>query len=354
LLVSRLLAELPEGVRLDQDRAVVLLNGLGSCKYEELFVLFAAVARQLEAAGVVIADSECGELVTSLDMAGLSLSLFWVDDELLELWQAPADAAAYRRCGLAQRRAEDLAVLEPASTLPPAIAAVITAFDAPSHPSPIAVHRQALALATPLLERLVRVQQALTAAEPELGHLDAQAGDGDHGLAMVRGATGAVAAAEQVVASGGDGITLLLAAAEAWSEEGGGTSGAIWGAALAGAASSLAAALAEPETHLQLAIADALDGALAAVKELGKAEPGDKTLVDALQPLAVGYRQAIENGAELAAAWHQAATAATTAAVASAQLLPRLGRARPHAERSLGFADAGATSLALCARAVEA
>jgi dihydroxyacetone kinase len=103
-----------------------------------------------------------------------------------------------------------------------------------------------------------------------------------------------------------------------------------------------------------MAIADALDGALAAVKELGKAEPGDKTLVDALQPLAVGYRQAIENGAELAAAWHQAATAATTAAVASAQLLPRLGRARPHAERSLGFADAGATSLALCARAVEA
>ncbi|NUS89247.1 MAG: DAK2 domain-containing protein, partial [Streptomyces sp.] len=54
----------------------------------------------------------------------------------------------------------------------------------------------------------------------------------------------------------------------------------------------------------------------------------------------------------LAAAWDAAATAAEAAAKATAELLPRLGRARPHAEKSLGTPDAGAVSLALIARAV--
>ena len=349
LLVSRLLAELPEGVSLERDRAVVLLNGFGNCKYEELFVAYAAVARRLAAAGVVIADSECGELVTSLDMAGLSLSLFWVDDELLQLWQAPADSPAYRRGVVGSVASPAINATAPPATGPGDSAA---STDPANAPDPASAPGPALALSAPLLAGLQRLRRALETAEPELGRLDAQAGDGDHGLGMLRGANGAVAAAAQVLARGGDGISLLRAAAEAWSEQGGGTSGAIWGAGLAGAADALARALAEPEPNLALATAAALDGALAAVKHLGKAEPGDKTLVDALQPLAVQFREAINQGADLADAWQQAATAATTAAAASAALLPRLGRARPHAERSRGHADAGATSLALCAQAV--
>ena len=75
----------------------MLLNGLGTVKYEELFLLFGKVAAQLAAAGVEIVDVECGELVTSLDMSGLSLTLFWTDDELEALWSAPADAPAYHK-----------------------------------------------------------------------------------------------------------------------------------------------------------------------------------------------------------------------------------------------------------------
>ena len=358
LLVSQLLAELPEGVSLERDQAVVLLNGLGLCKYEELFVVFAAVARRLEAAGVVIADSECGELVTSLDMAGLSLSLFWVDDELLQLWQAPADSAAYRRTGTPPP-APGPDSQRPAPAARDAAAASASAPEA-SPPGPAAAaslspraQAEALALALPVLERLQRLHHALVDAEPELGRLDAQAGDGDHGLAMVRGAAGAVAAAEQVLAAGGDAVALLQAAAEAWSEQGGGTSGALWGTGLEAAAQALAETLAAPDGTRAEAVAAALDGALAAVKQRGKAEPGDKTLVDALQPLALQFRAALAAGADLPEAWRLAAAAATAAAAASAELLPRLGRARPHAERSRGHADAGATSLALCARAVQ-
>ncbi|OSC56639.1 hypothetical protein B5181_34045, partial [Streptomyces sp. 4F] len=61
---------------------------------------------------------------------------------------------------------------------------------------------------------------------------------------------------------------------------------------------------------------------------------------------------AVAGGLALTEAWDRAATAATEAAAATAGLLPRKGRARPHAEKSLGTPDAGAHSLALITRAV--
>ncbi|MGO4760834.1 dihydroxyacetone kinase subunit DhaK, partial [Streptomyces sp. 2MCAF27] len=101
LLVSTLLAELPEGVETPRGlRAGVILNGLGAVKYEELFVVYRRVARLLDEAGVVAVDPEVGELVTSFDMAGVSLTLFWLTEELEPLWTAPADAPAYRKGAL--------------------------------------------------------------------------------------------------------------------------------------------------------------------------------------------------------------------------------------------------------------
>ena len=82
----------------------VLLNGLGSVKYEELFVLWSAVLPLLEAAGLEVVAPEVGELVTSLDMAGCSLTVSWLDDELETLWLAPADSPAFRRTAPAPLR----------------------------------------------------------------------------------------------------------------------------------------------------------------------------------------------------------------------------------------------------------
>ena len=93
-LVETVLAERPKGV---SGRAAVLVNGLGATKYEELFVLFGHVSELLEAAGVELVSPEVGELVTSLDMAGCSLSVTWLDDELEGYWLAPADTPAFRR-----------------------------------------------------------------------------------------------------------------------------------------------------------------------------------------------------------------------------------------------------------------
>ncbi|HZA31381.1 MAG TPA: dihydroxyacetone kinase family protein, partial [Propionibacteriaceae bacterium] len=99
-LVQTVLAERPGDAT---GRAAVLVNGLGATKYEELYALFGDVAELLLAAGVVLVEPEVGELVTSLDMAGCSLSITWLDDELEGYWVAPADTPAFRR-GIANQR----------------------------------------------------------------------------------------------------------------------------------------------------------------------------------------------------------------------------------------------------------
>ena len=304
LLVERLLAERPADVPEEQQRLVVLLNGLGSFKYEEMFVLFGAVNQELLARGVVLADCECGELVTSLDMAGVSLSLCWLDAELEGFWNAPADSAAYRRGALT--------------------------------PPPQAQHD--------LLGRFEAVEKALEQKVEELGALDAVAGDGDHGLGMLRGIRGARQSAIHACTRDCSTGEVLMEAGEAWSDHGGGTSGALWGGALLAAGNSIAQASEVGATE----IAAALDAALQAVISLGQAAPGDKTMVDALQPYCLRLRSELQAGVALDQALQNAAETCLLAAKATAEMLPKLGRARPHGSRSLGHPDPGAMSLAYC------
>ena len=94
VLVDGVLAEKPDGA---SDRVAVILNGLGRTKYEELFVVWKTVAALLTRAGLVVVEPEVGELVTSLDMAGCSLTVTYLDDELERLWTSPADTPAYRK-----------------------------------------------------------------------------------------------------------------------------------------------------------------------------------------------------------------------------------------------------------------
>ena len=103
LFVSRLLDEVPAGVEVAGARVVPILNGLGSVKYEELFVVYRSVDRLLRAAGVEVVDPEVGEFCTSFDMAGCSLTLLWLDDELERLWTAPGSGAP-RTAALRSRR----------------------------------------------------------------------------------------------------------------------------------------------------------------------------------------------------------------------------------------------------------
>jgi dihydroxyacetone kinase len=144
--------------------------------------------------------------------------------------------------------------------------------------------------------------------------------------------------------------TVLRKAAEAWSGRAGGTSGALWGVMLSSAAQHLGDEGAPSAED----VAAGVHAAVASVRRQGGANVGDKTMVDALVPFDEAFEAAVRTGSDAAQAWQEAAAAATDAAERSADLLPRVGRARPHAERSLGTPDPGAHSFALIARAVAA
>jgi dihydroxyacetone kinase len=331
LLVSRLLDELPDGVTLESQRVVPILNGLGSVKYEELFVVYRSVQQRLADAGVVIVEPEVGELVTSFDMAGVSLTLLWLDDELEELWAAPADTPAYRKGGAVPQERVDPSIVE--------ADAEGVAIGAASDDSRAAGERVAAGFAA--------VRALLDEHADELGRIDAVAGDGDHGIGMQRGAHAAEAAAANAVTAGAGVGTVLRIAADAWSDKAGGTSGAIWGAAL----EALGRVLGDDERPSAAAVQSAVQAATEAVLAFG-ATVGDKTMVDALVPFDEVLRTRVDAGASLTEAWTEAAGAAREAAEATASLVPKMGRARTHAEQAVGTPDPGAVSFALIVETV--
>jgi dihydroxyacetone kinase len=204
------------------------------------------------------------------------------------------------------------------------------------------------ALAATAVDALKEVRAVVVEHEEALGKLDAIAGDGDHGIGMRRGVDAAVAAAEKSHAAGAGLEELLAEAGEQWAERAGGTSGALWGAAV----TAVGRTLGSKDAYTAADAAAAVNALRDAIVTLGKAEAGDKTMVDALLPFADTFSKAIDDGGSLATSLRTAAEAAAQAADATAALSPKKGRARPLAEKSLGHPDPGAVSFGLIARRV--
>jgi dihydroxyacetone kinase len=328
LLVSRLLEDKPDHAG---SRVVAIVNGLGTVKYDELFLLFGKVEKLLSAANLTVVEPECGELVTSLDMSGLSLTLLWLDDELEQFWAAPADTPAFRKGNTAPRARRELSSAEDAAD------------EGTENATAASANLGKVAAAV-----LAQVRDVVVEHEAELGDLDAVAGDGDHGIGMRRGVDAAAAAGEQKAEAGASVERVLTAAGEAWSERAGGTSGALWGTAVMAAG----LALGNRDSYAPGDAAAAVSAFTNAITELGKAEPGDKTMVDALLPFRNAFKEASDGGTSLGDALTAAAAAANEAARRTADLRPLKGRARPLAEKSLGHPDPGAVSFGLIAERV--
>ena len=328
LLVDRLLEERPPGAA----RARVLVNGLGRVKSEELFILYRSIAEELGRAGVELSEPEVGEFVTSLDMAGCSVTLAWTGPELEELLSTPASAAGYVRPGTVPGLGTPPV---PFAHLVPVDAAVEETSDAQLDESGRAARRALEAMAAVLAEM-----------ETHLGDLDAVAGDGDHGTTMTRGMEAAVRGGRR---AGPDAGAVLVAAGMAFADAAGGASGALWGSGLTTVGNCLAG---EKSCGAAAVLARAFDAALGNIMRLGGSAPGDKTLVDALAPFVAAFTEAANEGATMTSAWRRAVEAADQGAKSTAGMRARRGRAAWLSERSLGAEDAGAVSLAAALAAV--
>lgn len=187
------------------------------------------------------------------------------------------------------------------------------------------------------------VHALLQEIEPYLGDIDAIAGDGDHGIGMLRGAAAGDAAAAELLTRQAGARTLLERVGAAWAERSGGTSGALWGAAIEAAAAQLDDQdVAAAQDAREVAVAAAV-AAVHAILQLGKAQVGEKTMVDA----AVPFRDALQSTpGPLPQVWAAAVTAATTGAEATKDYSAKRGRAKTHQDKSIGTPDPGAVSFA--------
>lgn len=335
MLVKKLLAETPLSIgSFSGARVGLILNGLGAVKYEELFVIYRKIDQLLSKHGLIIIEPVVDELITSFDMAGVSLTLFWLNDELEQTWIAAADTPAFHRGNIAQeaQSEENIAV------------AVQSVHDKQPLKTGSADSRAA---AKVVLIALEAARDAIESQQEALGRLDAIAGDGDHGIGMQRGLTAAVEAARAALDAQAGAGTMLTVAGDAWSDRAGGTSGMLWGVILRNLGNAFGDE-AKPDAAM---LATGVTAALEAVVSLGKAQLNDKTLVDVLYPFSATLTQSAAQGLSTTEAWTAATEIAGQSAEATKNLTPKIGRARPHAEKSIGTPDPGAVSMALIAGA---
>ncbi|MFC9331663.1 dihydroxyacetone kinase subunit DhaL [Kitasatospora sp. NPDC057015] len=195
-----------------------------------------------------------------------------------------------------------------------------------------------------LAEAWIRALAAAVAEHrQELIDLDSAIGDGDHGSNLDRGFTAVLAALDAARPTGAGAVlgrtgTTLVSTV-------GGASGPLYGSAFRAIGAALPQ---DPATPAQFA--EALAAGLAAVRRLGAAQPGDKTIVDAYTPALAAFERAVAGGAGLAGAASAAADAAEEGMRATVALQARKGRASYLGPRSVGHQDPGATSTALLFR----
>jgi phosphoenolpyruvate---glycerone phosphotransferase subunit DhaL len=192
-----------------------------------------------------------------------------------------------------------------------------------------------------LADWLRRFRNLVIKNQTQLTELDSAIGDADHGINMARGMTAVIDKLDGHEPSHANELFKIVAMALVTSV--GGASGPLYGTFFLRFAGATG-----PATELDIeALAMALDAGLTGIMERGKAEPGDKTMVDALSPAVDAMEAVIKSGGDLAAAVTSARAAAAAGRDATVPLVARKGRASYLGERSVGHMDPGAASMSL-------
>lgn len=324
--VARLLDTLVEdGGYPAGTRLALLVNGLGATPPLELALVARAALLDLRRRGFEVVRAWTGTFLSALDMPGCSLSLLPVDETRLALLDAPTQARAWAGDG----RVPSAPQRVPAPQAAPAAVATT--------PGPLAERLRAAADA---------VIATLLANEARLTELDSRAGDGDLGTSLARGAEAMRALPASAWYSP---ASALAATGQALRRAIGGSSGPFYACALVRAAQVLDGV--ERPTLSQWA--QAFDQAVQALAELGGAQPGQRTMLDALRPAADELLAAAQTGASPAEAFKAALAKARAGAAATAEMVPGQGRASYLGTRTLGIPDGGAVAVVCWLEALE-
>jgi len=317
-ITDRFMAELVKELPLNAgEKVAVLVNGLGSTPLEELYLIFRRVHATLAERGVEIVHTFVGEYATSLEMAGASVSICHLDEELSDLIAQPADSPFFTH-GVPTSRA-----------VAPSGSAAVSA-PAPSAATSADREIEMVEAPGPLREILTAVAARLPAHNDELRELDAALGDGDLGITVTAGAD-AVRAALTDLPSGASAREVLRAAGTAFASANPSTF-----AALIGGATLAAAGVAETEQIDPLALVEKIQERVA---QRGGADVGDKTVLDAIDAIRIALADSPSaDPVDRARAAREAVASAVTEYAGKHSLR---GRAAWVGERSVGRKDPG-------------
>lgn len=358
-LSRRILTDLEEDLALKKGEDVVLLiNGFGGTPLQELYILNNSVTKALKADGINIHRTIVGNFMTSIDMAGASISVLRVDNELKALIGYPVSTPALTWGAAMSEQAE--AALEAVQAIGRALgyAPVETAHKAVAKKAVATDENEDNAVyeveGTPQVGETINTaafvqivdKMADVIIENEVPFCEAdKMGDGDFGMSIAKGFK--QLKADWATRKKGDIGQFLVSCSEIIKEYCGGASGPIWGSAFKYAGKAM---LGKKEVNLAdvaLLFTEANRGVYeTGKKSFGKgAEIGDKTLVDALKPCAMALTKAAEEGKTLQEGLDLGAKAAHDGAEATKTHVATLGRAGTVGERSIGYPDAGAHGL---------
>ena len=338
------------------DEIAVIVNGFGASPLSELYILNNSVRKLTDKMGFVTYKTLVGNYMTSLDMAGASVTFLKLDDELKALLDYPVNTPA-----LTWGAADD-----EAQAAVDAVRALAKAMGVANLPEHHAAKKKADKAAAKQENAVYEVngkpvygEKLNTAAmveivdkmadviiENEVPFCDAdKMGDGDFGMSIAKGFRQLKADwASRKKSNIGE---FLVSCSEIIKEYCGGASGPIWGSAF-----KYAGKAAGSKEEVDLAgLAEIMQAANTGVYETGKrsfgkgAVVGDKTLVDALKPCADALEAAAKAGDKMKAGLDKGAKAAVAGAEATKTVVAKLGRAGTVGEKSIGYPDAGAYGL---------
>ena len=359
-LAKRIVKDLIEDLGLKKGEDVALLvNGFGATPLSELYLFNNSVSNALEKENIGIYKTLVGNYMTSLDMAGASVTVLRLDDEFKALLSYPVSTPALT-WGAAMSEQAAYAV-EAMNAIAKALG--ITPAAETAHKEAKAAAKTAKAAKKEAVYEVKgkpEVTETINTAafvaivdkmadiiiENEVPFCDAdKMGDGDFGMSIAKGFR--QLKKEWATRDKADIGTFLGSCSEIIMEYCGGASGPIWGSAFRYAGKAAAG-----KDVITLAdLADIFQAANKGVYETGKksfgrgAVVGDKTLVDALKPCADALEKAAKDGKKLREGLALGAEAAVKGAESTKTVVAKLGRAGTVGEKSIGYPDAGAYGL---------
>ena len=344
-LAERMVNQILNDLNIEEDsneEVALLVNGFGGTPMQELYLLNNSVNRELDKRKVSVFKTFVGNYMTSIDMAGASISIMKLDNQLKTLLRKPCDTPAFRVGSHVESIGYsdiDLDVADDSEV----------SFEVETKEDYAVIKDNKVTLDN-IIYIVDKMSECIIKNEVPFCELDSHAGDGDFGMSVAKGFKqlkrewkNIIDIEEMTIGKFLDACSMVIM------ENCGGASGPIWGSAFRAAGKNT-------EGLLELSVEDfakMMQSSVKAIQDTGKrsfgrgAVVGDKTLIDALVPCADSWSESSELNRGIIKAFEIAAKESVEGARKTEGIVAHMGRAGTVGERSIGYPDAGAHALGI-------